>query len=168
MRVLGIDPAIRHTGFAVLEGDFRSPRALEYGVLLLPAKLRQSECLARIQQQVVELIEKWQPDEIAIEAIIHVQSRSTAIAMGSSRGVVLAAGAMKNCPIMEYPPSTVKLAAVGKGAAQKAQVAFMMRALLQLQENPQSDAADALAIAYAHLVATDPSRRHLFEKSRYV
>ncbi len=168
MRVLGIDPAIRHTGYAVVEGDFRQPRALDYGTLLLPARLKQSDCLSRIHASICELIERWQPDEIAIEAIIHVQSRSTAIAMGSSRGAVLIAGAAHQLPIMEYPPSSVKMAAVGKGAAQKAQVAFMMRALLQLRETPEPDAADALAIAYTHLVATDPSRQHLFEKRRYV
>ncbi len=168
MRVIGIDPAIRHTGFAVLEGDFREPRALDYGTLMLPARLKQSECLARIHQLVHDLIKRWSPDELAIEAIIYVQSRSTAIAMGSARGVVLAAAAAHACPVMEYPPSCVKLAAVGKGAAQKAQVAFMMRAILQLQESPEPDAADAMAIAYAHMVASDPVRQHLFVNRLYV
>ncbi len=168
MRIIGIDPAIRHTGFAVLEGSFREPRALDYGTLLLPAKLKQSECLARIHQLVDDLILRWSPDELAIEAIIYVQSRATAIAMGSARGVVLAAASRHDCPVMEYPPSSVKLATVGKGAAQKAQVAFMMRALLNLQESPDSDAADAMAVAYSHLVAADPLRQHLFTKRSYV
>ncbi len=168
MRVLSIDPAIRHTGYAVLEGNHQEARALDYGTLHLAAKIAQSECLSHIYEKVDSLIRQWQPDELAIEAIIHVQSLRTAIIMGSARGVVLAAAAAHQKPIMEYPPSSVKLASVGKGAAQKQQVAFMMRAMLGLTETPETDAADALAIGYAHLVANDPLRAHHFSKKKYI
>ena len=97
-----------------------------------------------------------------------MQSHRTAIAMGSARGAVVLAAARHGLPIMEYPPSCVKLATVGRGGARKEQVAFMMRALLQLTETPAPDAADALAIGYSHLVSTDPLRAHLFKERRYI
>ncbi len=168
MRVLSIDPAIRNTGFAVIEGDYRSPKALCYGTLSLPSKLSQSQCLYRIHGQLVELIEKWKPDELAIESIIYVQSMRTAISMGSSRGMAALAAAQHELPICEYSPSSVKLAAVGRGSAQKSQVAFMMRALMQLSETPEPDAADALAIGYTHLAAADPLRPQIARERKYI
>lgn len=163
MRIIAIDPAIRNTGFAIIEGDFREPRALCYGTLSLPSKLLQSECLARINAHVKQLIEEWQPEELAVEGIIYVQSHSTAIAMGAARAASIIAASQGGLRIMQYPPSCAKLATVGKGQASKSQVAFMVRALLQLRETPEPDAADALAIGYAHLVASDPLRAHLFK-----
>lgn len=168
MRVVSIDPAIRNTGYAVIEGDFRAPRALDYGTLSLPAKLSQSQCLLAIHKHVCSLIDKWQPDELAIEGIIYVQSHRTAITMGSARGATVLAAARHGLQIMEYPPSCVKLATVGRGGAGKQQVAFMMRALLHLTETPAPDAADALAIGYTHLAASDPIRAHLFRERKYI
>lgn len=168
MRILAIDPAIRNTGFAVIEGDFREPRVLCYGTLSLPRQLKQSECMARINEQVRQLIQEWQPEELAIEGIIYVQSHSTAIAMGAARAASIIAAAQAGLKIMEYPPSCAKLACVGKGQAKKEQVAFMVRALMQLRETPEPDAADALAIGYAHLVACDPLRSHLFKDRKYI
>lgn len=168
MIVLSIDPAIRNTGFAVLEGDHIEARALDYGTLSLPKTLSQSACLLQIHRHVSAMIEKWRPDELAIEGIIYVQSHRTAISMGSARAATVIAAAAHGLPIMEYPPSCVKLAAVGRGSADKSQVAFMMRALLGLSETPAPDAADALAIAYAHLAAADPLRAHLFSKRKYI
>lgn len=168
MRVLSIDPAIRNTGFAVLDGDHRQSVALEYGTLSLPQKLPQSRCLLAIHEKVCSLIEQWQPDELAIEAIIYVQSHRTAITMGSARAATLLAAARYDLPIMEYPPTCVKLATVGRGAAGKQQVAFMMRAMLRLTETPAPDAADALAIGFAHLAAADPLKAHLFRERKYL
>lgn len=168
MRVLSIDPAIRNTGYAVIEGDHLDARALEYGTLSLKSTLPQSACLLAIHQHVASLIEKWSPDELAIEGIIYVQSHRTAISMGSARAATVLAAAEHGLPIMEYPPSCVKLAAVGRGGADKSQVAFMMRALLGLSETPAPDAADALAIGFAHLAAADPLRMHLFAKRKYI
>lgn len=168
MRIVSIDPAIRNTGFAVVEGDHRSARALDYGTLSLPAKWPQSRCLLEIHRKVCGLIEQWRPDELAIEGIIYVQSHRTAIAMGSARAATALAAAVHGLPIMEYPPTCVKLATVGRGGAAKAQVAFMMRALLQLTETPAPDAADALAIGYTHLCAADPLKAHLFRDRKYI
>jgi len=168
VRVLSIDPAIRNTGFAVLDGDHRRAAALDYGTLSLPARLPQSRCLLAIHEKVCSLIEQWQPGELAIEGIIYVQSHRTAITMGSARAATVLAAARYELPIMEYPPSCVKLATVGRGSAGKHQVAFMMRALLQLTETPPPDAADALAIGFTHLAATDPLKSHLFRDRKYI
>lgn len=168
MRVLSIDPAIRNTGYAVLDGNHRDAVALDYGTLSLPQKWTQSACLLAIHEKVCALIAQWQPDELAIEGIIYVQSHRTAIAMGSARAASVLAAAHSNLRIMEYPPTCVKLATVGRGSAGKQQVAFMMRALLHLSETPAPDAADALAIGFTHLAAADPLKQHLFKERKYI
>lgn len=81
MRILAIDPAIRKTGYAVIEGDYKDVVALDYGTIELQAKLPQSQCLHAIHEHIHNLILKWQPQEIAIERIIYVQSQQTAIIM---------------------------------------------------------------------------------------
>ena len=168
MRVLAIDPAIRNTGYAVLDGNHKQAVALDYGTLSLPQKWQQSACLLAIHEKVCALLEQWQPDELAIEGIIYVQSHRTAIYMGSARAATVLAAARYAKQIMEYPPSCVKLATVGRGSAGKHQVAFMMRALLSLTETPAPDAADALAIGFTHLAASDPLKAHLFHERTYI
>ena len=93
MRTLGIDPAVRNTGYAILEGDHTSAKALDYGVISIPARIKQSGALEAICTGVRNLIEKWQPDEVAIEGIIYVQSHRTAISMGAARAAPLIAAA---------------------------------------------------------------------------
>jgi len=84
--------------------------------------------------------------------------------MGAARAAAMIAGADHGLPVYEYSPKKIKLAVVGKGTAGKDQVAFMVRALLGLAETPPSDAADALAIALAHLQASDPLRAKLLDR----
>ena len=156
MRVLAIDPAIRNTGYAVIEGDAHKERALAYDTIAIPQRLPQSRALAAVRTGIANQIEKWEPDEVAVEGIIFVQSHRTAISMGAARAATLIAAADRGLPIYEYAPTKVKQAVVGKGSASKEQVAFMVRALLGLSETPKPDAADALAIALAHFYASDP------------
>ena len=164
MRTLGIDPAIRNTGYGILEGDHQNAKALDYGVISIPAKIPQSGALEAICTGIKNLITKWEPDEVAVEGIIYVQSHRTAISMGAARAAPLIAAASQGLKVYEYSPKKVKKAIVGKGTADKGQVAFMIRALLSLPEPPPSDAADALAIALAHLQASDPLRAALFDR----
>ena len=96
-------------------------------------------------------IDKFQPQALAIEKVIYVQSFPTAIILGAARGVAVLISAQKGLTIHEYPPKRIKQAVVGSGAASKDQVAFMIRALLGLTETPPSDAADAIAIGLTHL-----------------
>lgn len=164
MRVLAIDPAVRNTGYAVLEGDPRRPGVLAYDVISISKNIVQSAALSAIRQHLVHLIAQFQPDEVAVEGIIYVQSHQTAITMGAARAAALMAAADHGLKVYEYPPKRVKSAVVGYGNADKAQVAFMVRALLGLSETPPPDAADALAIAMAHLQASDPLKAKLLDR----
>jgi crossover junction endodeoxyribonuclease RuvC len=164
MRVLAIDPAIRNTGYAVLEGDPRKPKVLTFDVISIPQKVIQSAALSAIHTHLAAVIKTYQPDEVAVEGIIYVQSHQTAITMGAARAASLIAAAEHGLRIYEYAPRKVKMAVVGKGTADKQQVAFMVRALLGLAETPPHDAADALAIALAHLQASDPIRAKLLDR----
>lgn len=164
MRVLSIDPAVRNTGFAILEGEIRKPAVLDFGVITIPAKIPQSAALAAVRTHLANLIKKYQPDEVAVEGIIYVQSHQTAISMGAARAASLIAAADHGLAVYEYPPKKVKSAVVGNGSADKTQVAFMVRALLGLSESPPPDAADALAIGIAHMQASDPLKAKLLER----
>ena len=158
MRVLSIDPALRNTGYSVLE-SYAGPRerveyrAVDYGTIHNKRQLSQPECLMRIRQGLKEVIESLQPNVCAIEGVIYVQSFKTAITMGAARGAAMIAAAEHGLEVFEYAPRRVKQAVVGRGSAGKQQVAFMMRSLLKLEETPQSDAADALAIGMTHFYA---------------
>ena len=116
MRILAIDPAIRNTGYAVVEGDHRRAHALDYGTLSIPRTVSQSGCLLAIKQHLGNLIDKWEPDEMAVERIIYVQSHQTAITMGAAKAAVVIAAAEAGLRIMEYSPKSVKLSVVGRGA----------------------------------------------------
>jgi len=160
MRLLAIDPSLRCTGFAVLERlDGQKIRALEYGTIPNAAKLLPSSCLVAINDRLAELIHRHEPECAAVEAVIFVQSYRTAITLGAARGAALLAAAARGLPVFEYAPTDVKKAVVGRGGADKAQVAFMVRALLGLTETPPPDAADALAIGLTHFRAHDAAAR---------
>lgn len=149
-RVLAIDPSLRGTGFAVLEKSGNKVRALAYGTIKNAPSLLPSGCLVAIHERVVDVIRTHQPDCAAFEGVIFVQSYRTAITLGAARGAALLAAAGLGLPIYEYAPRRVKQSVVGRGGADKGQVAFMVRALLGLTETPPADAADALAIGLTH------------------
>ena len=153
LRVLAVDPALRNTGYAVLQSDGRTISALTYGVVQNHAKLSHAGCLLAIRDKLSEVIKEFNPVECAIESTIYVQSYKTAITLGSVRGAVLIAAAEHGLIVHDYAPREVKQAAVGRGGASKEQVAFMVRSMLRLRETPPADAADALAVGLAHLQA---------------
>lgn len=156
--ILAVDPALRNTGFAVLSRRGRAITCREYGIIRNKPALRTSSCLLAIRDEIRALLHKHQPGHLAVEGVIFVQSYQTAITLGAARGAVLLAAAEHGLPIHEYAPRKVKQAVVGRGAADKQQVAFMVRALLGLTETPPADAADALAIGLTHFQATDAAR----------
>ena len=163
MRVLSIDPALRNTGYAVIERYLEAGRkpaykVLTYGVVENGRKVRQSGCLVAIREQLRDVIQDHNPEVCAVEGVIYVQSLKTAITMGAARGAAILSAAEFGLEVYEYNPRRVKQAVVGKGAADKQQVAFMIRALLGLKETPPHDAADALAIGLAHFYEQDPMR----------
>jgi crossover junction endodeoxyribonuclease RuvC len=148
--ILGLDPSLRSTGYGIIAVEGRVTRALAFGVIANSPKLVPSRCLVAIHRRLTDLLQQYQPDVAAVEGIIYLQNYQTAITLGSARGAALLALAEAGLPIYEYAPRRVKAAATGRGGAQKAQVGFMIRAMLGLAENPPPDAADALAIALTH------------------
>jgi crossover junction endodeoxyribonuclease RuvC len=104
------------------------------------------------------LIHTHEPDCCALESVIYVQSYKTAILLGAARGAAILAAAERGLPVFEYAPTRIKKATVGRGSADKNQVAFMIRALLGLTETPSADAADALAIGLTHLRSQEAAR----------
>lgn len=149
-RVLAVDPSLRGTGYAVLESTGGKLRALAYGVVQNPPKLPAHLCLREIHDTLADVARRLEPDSFAIEGVIYVQNVRTAIVLGSARGAALLVAAGRGLDVHEYAPRLVKQAVVGRGGAQKDQVAFMIRALLGLTETPPADAADALAIGVTH------------------
>jgi len=158
MRVLAIDASLRRTGVAIIDGNGRKPCALYYGTIQNATSLPSSSCLVAIRDRLIELIREHTPDCCALESVIYVQSYKTAILLGAARGAAILAAAENGLPVFEYPPARIKQATVGRGGADKNQVAFMVRALLGLTETPQSDAADALAIGLTHVRAQEVAK----------
>jgi crossover junction endodeoxyribonuclease RuvC len=156
--VLAIDASLRCSGVAIVEADGGKQRALYFGVIENKPAMRPSSCLVAIRERLQDLIAEHQPDCCALEAVIYVQSHKTAISLGAARGAAILAAAERGLPIYEYAPTRIKQATVGRGGADKNQVAFMVRAMLGLTETPQSDAADALAIGLTHLRAQEAAR----------
>jgi crossover junction endodeoxyribonuclease RuvC len=165
-RVLAIDPALRNTGYAVLEKVGRDTKLVTYGVIHNTPKLLPSGCLVAIREQLNAVIAQHQPTVCAIESTIYVQSFRTAIALGTARGAALIAAAEHGLAIYEYAPREVKQAAVGRGAAAKEQVAFMVRSMLRLRETPPADAADAIAVGLAHYQASEAGQVMQVERRR--
>jgi crossover junction endodeoxyribonuclease RuvC len=151
MRVLAIDASLRNTGVAIVDANNGKPRSIYFGTIHNASSLRSSSCLVAIRDRLVELIREHGPDCCALESVIYVQSHKTAIILGAARGAAILAAAESGLPIFEYSPRRIKQSTVGRGAAGKDQVAFMVRALLGLTETPNVDAADALAIGLTHL-----------------
>jgi crossover junction endodeoxyribonuclease RuvC len=148
-RILGIDPGSRKTGFGLIESGRYSPKYLVSGVIRVE-KFSGAQRLKNIFESVIQIIEQYQPDVVAIEKVFVYKNPKSAITLGQARGVILCAAALKDVDIMEYTPTQIKSTIVGKGHAGKEQVQFMVENLLKLTESPQEDAADALAAALCH------------------
>jgi crossover junction endodeoxyribonuclease RuvC len=159
MRVLAIDASLRRSGVAIIDssggGKFR---ALHVGTIQNRSSLRMSSCLVAIHDRLAELIKAHEPDCCALESVIYVQNYKTAIILGAARGSAIMAASERGLPVFEYAPKRIKQATVGNGRADKSQVAFMVRALLDLTETPGDDEADALAIGLTHLRAQESAR----------
>ena len=151
MRVLGIDTSLRSTGVGIVDTAGSKLTFIECGAIRLPAARSHSECLARIDADLRELIARTKPQAAAIEGIFFCKNVRTAVTLGQARGVAIAACAAAGVPVYEYEPRRMKQALVGYGAAQKEQVGKMVMRLLGLAEMPQEDASDALGLAICHI-----------------
>src|SRR3982750_2718985 len=158
MRVLAIDASLRNTGVAIVDANNGKPQSVYFGTIHNKSALRPSSCLVCIRDQLAELIREHAPDCCALESVIYVQSYKTAIILGAARGAAILAAAERGLPGFEYPPTPTQPATVGRGTADKNQVAFMIRALLGLTKTPGPDEADALAIGLTHIRAQEAAR----------
>lgn len=157
-RVLGVDPGTRATGYGLIEHGRPDHRLVECGVVR-PRGEPLPERLLEIHTGLLEIIDRLQPDCVAIEGVFTGRNARTAMILGHARGVLVLAATMHGLPVFEYPPREVKKRVVGTGAASKDQVGFMVRQHLRLRETPKpADAADGCAIALCHLLATFPAR----------
>lgn len=150
VRILGIDTSLRSTGVGIVEARGTELRAVAYGRIRNKPAVPHSGCLENIFSSITELIETHAPGCAAIEGAFFAKNAKTAMVLGQARGTAIAACAIKGLDITEHSPRSVKSAVVGTGTAQKEQVAKMVMRLLNLDEQPQEDAADALAIAICH------------------
>jgi crossover junction endodeoxyribonuclease RuvC len=149
--VLGIDPGTAHTGYGVVFSRGSTLAALDGGVLRTDTHSSLAERLAQIHAQVRDLIERHEPEAVAVEDLFFGQNARSAFAVGQARGVTLLAAGQAGVPCFSYTPQAVKQAVCGNGRAQKDQVQRMVGALLGLPEPPEPDhAADALAVAICH------------------
>jgi len=149
LRILGIDPGSRITGYGVIEVQGARSRALAYDVI----KLREQPLEQRLLQLLTglrELIQLHRPDEVAIEQVFVKRNVASALVLGHARGAALCAVAEAGLPLHEYAPASIKQAIGGSGRAEKLQVQRMVKMLLNLPAAPAEDAADALACALCH------------------
>jgi crossover junction endodeoxyribonuclease RuvC len=150
MKILGVDPSLRSTGYGLIEARGVEMTGIAHGTIKNDAGVLPSRCLVRVHDTLAQLIEQHQPDVMAVEGLIFVQNTRIALTLGQVRGVAIAVAAARGLDIFEYAPRKVKQAVTGQGGAGKEQVAHMVKAQLGLKELPTGDAGDALAIAICH------------------
>jgi crossover junction endodeoxyribonuclease RuvC len=156
-RILGIDPGSQRTGVGIIDFDAggRVTHVFHSPIVLLEAEsfpLR----LKLLLDGLGEIIERYQPQEVAIEKVFMARNPDSALKLGQARGAAMCAAVMRDLPVHEYAAKEIKLAVVGKGSADKVQVQHMIGVMLNLNGKIQADAADALAVAitHAHVRAT--------------
>lgn len=148
-RILGIDPGSRITGYGIVDVEGQQVRYVDSGCIRL-AEESMPIRLMMIHQGIGELVQRYRPQEFAIEEIFVHKNPNSALKLGQARGVALCAAVLAQLPISEYAAKSIKQAVVGKGAADKTQVQYMVKLLLNQTGKIQSDAADALAVALTH------------------
>ncbi len=159
VRLLGIDPGLRFTGWGVLESDGNRLRHLADGVIATDSDASVPERLCVLHAGLAALLAEWRPDEAAVEETYVNRNGTATLKLGYARGVALLAPALLGIPVAEYAAKAVKLAVVGTGGAAKEQVAMMVRRLLPGATLRRADASDALAVAICHAHHRASARR---------
>ena len=160
IRILGIDPGLRHTGWGLIEQTGARLTHLSHGVIKPDPKAQLAHRLGHIYQAVEDLLDTYRPDAAGIEETFVNTGPQSALKLGQARGAAMAALACFGTPVAEFAPRKIKLAVVGTGNAEKEQVGFMVARLLPKAGKMTSDAADALACAIcaAHHLPHDLKR----------
>ena len=151
MIILGIDPGLAIVGFGVIEkGKFKT-QVIDYGVITTPKEDTLPVRLSKIYEGMCALIDKYQPEHVAIEELFFNTNTTTGISVAEARGVIILACINKGLKLFEYTPLQIKQALTSNGRADKQQVQFMVKAILNLKAIPKpDDAADGLAVALCH------------------
>jgi crossover junction endodeoxyribonuclease RuvC len=150
VRIIGIDPGLRNTGWGVIESEGSRLIYVADGAVHSDADLSLAERLLQIHEQLISVLKEFTPDEAAVEeTFVNVDARAT-LKLGQARGAVMLAPAMLKIPVSEYAPNQIKKSVVGAGHAEKAQVKHMVKVLLPKAVMKTADSTDALAIAICH------------------
>jgi crossover junction endodeoxyribonuclease RuvC len=163
MRLLGLDPGLRRTGWGVIDVDGNRLIHIGNGVICSTSELKLAERLVELHTGVLALVNKFQPDEVAAEETFVNKNPESTLKLGIARGAVLLAPALSGLSVTEYAPNRVKKSVVGAGHANKDQVQIMVSKILPKVILANEDAADALAVAICH--AHYAQNRHLIEKT---
>jgi len=151
MRVLGIDPGSRITGYGIVDQEGHQLLHVDNGAIFTDSAADFPGRLKRIFDGICQVISEYHPDEVAVENIFFSTNVQSALKLGQARGAAIVAAVHSGLPVAEYSALQVKQAVVGQGKAEKAQVQKMLKALLGLPEIAQADASDALAVAVCHI-----------------
>jgi len=149
VRILGIDPGSRITGYGVIDVEGNQSRYVSSGCIRISSD-DWGERLGTIFAELGTIIREFTPHEFAVEQVFMHRNADSALKLGQARGAAICAGVAHDLALSEYAPRAIKQAVVGKGGANKEQVQHMVRVLLNLPATPQEDAADALAVALCH------------------
>ena len=150
MRLLGLDPGLRHTGWGVIDVDGSRLRYVADGAIHPATGCPMAERLVELHDALAKVVADYKPQEAAVEETFVNRNPSSTLRLGVARGVVLLAPAECGLPVAEYSANFIKKAVVGAGHAEKSQVQLMVRRLLPGCDGGAPDAADALAVAICH------------------
>jgi crossover junction endodeoxyribonuclease RuvC len=150
IRILGVDPGLRRTGWGVLAVSGNALSFVAAGTVRAPLDGALAARLAALHDGLAEIVRTWRPDEAAVEQTFVNRDATATLKLGQARGIALLVPAQAGLPVAEYAPNAVKKAIVGAGHAEKMQIRAMVRVLLPRAEFDSDDAADALAIAICH------------------
>jgi crossover junction endodeoxyribonuclease RuvC len=150
MRVLGVDPGSRITGYGIITKEGSRLLHVDNGAIFTDSSKDFPQRLQKIYSDLTGIIELYRPDAMAVENIFFATNAQSALKLGQARGAAIVAGVNAGLPVFEYTALQVKQAVVGHGRAAKEQVQKMLKVLLNLPEIAQEDASDALAVAICH------------------
>ncbi len=152
-RILGMDTALRKTGWGIIDVNGKRVTAVDCGVVLNPPTASVTDCLRHLNNAIKGLIERYSPDACAIEGGFYCKNARTAIILGTARGAVLGVLAEAHLDTFEYAPRQAKQSVTGRGNASKEQVAAMVANILKIKtDNLADDSTDALALALCHAI----------------
>ena len=151
MRVMGLDPGSRRTGWGIIDRTGNRYTAVAFGDVAPPDKVSLSVRLFALAARIGSIMDEYRPQCVAVEEAFYHHSVRSTLVLGHVRGALLVAAAEREFDVAEYTPRAIKLAVTGSGAAAKEQVEFMVRRVLGIQERMSADASDGLAVALCHL-----------------